>query len=90
LSWEEVTAAVSKLWGEDWKTLRTSYGSGALAAALYLEHNYSDTSLRELGELAGGMQYPAVAMAVRRFARRLESDAALAKKIKRLREVLLV
>jgi len=36
------------------------------------------------------MQYPAVAMAVRRFANRLEADATLAKKIKRLREVLLV
>jgi hypothetical protein len=90
LSWEEVIAAVSKLWGEDWETLRTGYGSGALPAALYLQHNYSDKSLRELGELAGGMQYPAVAMAVRRFAKRLETDAALAKKIKRLREVLLI
>jgi putative transposase len=90
LSWEEVTAAVSKLWGEDWETLRTGYGRGALSAALYLEHNYSDKSLRELGELAGGMQYPAVAMAVRRFAKRLETDATLAKKIKRLREELLV
>jgi hypothetical protein len=90
LSWEEVTAAVSKLWGEDWETLRTGYGRGALSAALYLEHNYSDKSLRELGELAGGMQYPAVAMAIRRFAKRLETDATLAKKIKRLREELLV
>jgi REP element-mobilizing transposase RayT len=90
LSWEKITAAVSKLWGEDWKTLRAAYGNGALSAALYLGHNYSDRSLRELGELVGGMQYPAVAMAVRRFAKRLEADATLAKKIKRLREVLLV
>jgi hypothetical protein len=90
LSWEKITAAVSQLWGEDWKTLRAGYGNGALSAALYLGHNYSDRSLRELGELAGGMQYPAVAMAVRRLAKRLETDATLAKKIKRLREVLLV
>jgi len=89
LSWEEITAAVSKLWGGNWKTLRAGYGSGALSAALYVGQNYSDRSLRELGELAGGMQYPAVAMAVRRFAKRLETDATLAKKIKRLREVLL-
>jgi hypothetical protein len=52
LSWEEITAAVSRLWGEDWETLRASYGSGALAAALYLGRNYSDKTLRELGELA--------------------------------------
>jgi putative transposase len=90
LSWKEITAAVSKLWGEDWETLKAGYGNGALAAALYLGRNYSDKSLRELGELAGGMQYPAVTMAVRRFALRLKTDAAIARKIKRLRSVLLV
>jgi hypothetical protein len=91
LSWEEISAAVSKLWGQDWEKLRAGYGNGgALAAALYLGRNYSDKTLRELGELAGGMQYPAATMAVRRFAKRLESDAALAKKVKRLRAMLLV
>lgn len=90
LSWGEITAAVSKLWGEDWETLRSGYGSGALPAALYLGRNYSDKTLRELGELAGGMQYPAVTMAVRRFTERLKTDATLARKIKRLRAALLV
>jgi hypothetical protein len=36
------------------------------------------------------MQYPAVTMAVRRFAKRLKTDATLARKIKRLRAMLLV
>ena len=62
LSWEEITVAVSKLWGEDWETLRSRYGNGALSAALYFGRNYSDKTLRELGELAGGMQYPAVTL----------------------------
>jgi putative transposase len=90
LGWPEITAAVSKLWREDWERLKSGHGNGALAAALYLGRNYSDKTLRELGELAGGMQYPAVTMAVRRFGRRLETDGVLAKKIEHLRKMLLV
>jgi hypothetical protein len=76
-SWDEITAAVSKLWGEDWETLQAGHGSGALSAALYLGSNYSDKTLRELGELAGGMQYPAVTLAVRRFTERQETAPTL-------------
>ena len=90
LSWEAITSAVSKLWGQDWEMLKSGYGNGAVAAALYLGRNYSDKTLRELGQLAGGMQYPAVTMAVRRFAKRLETDKALAKKMNRVRKMLLV
>jgi TatA/E family protein of Tat protein translocase len=47
---------------------------------------------RSLGQSmnAGGMQYPAVTMAIRRFAQRLKGDSALAKKFKRLQKTLLV
>jgi chromosomal replication initiation ATPase DnaA len=88
LSWEEITVAVGKLWGQDWEILKAVHGNGALSAALYLGRNYSDKTLRELGELAGGMQYPAVTMAIRRFDRRLKDDAVLAKKFKRLQKML--
>jgi putative transposase len=90
LSWEAITWAVSRLWGQDWEALQAARGNGALGAALYLGRNYSDRTLRELGELAGGMQYPAVTMAVRRFAKRLETDRALARQIKRAQRLLLV
>jgi REP-associated tyrosine transposase len=90
LNWETITSAISEVWGQDWEVLRAGYGTGALAAALYFGRNYSDRTLRELGQLAGGMQYPAVTMAIRRFGRRLESDKGLAKKIKRLNKLLLV
>ena len=68
--------------------LRTSYGTGALPAALYLARNHSDQTLRELGALAGGMQYPAVTMAIRRFTNRLKTDKTLAKKVKQLERML--
>jgi hypothetical protein len=48
---------------------------------------YSDRTLRELGQLAGDMQYPAVTMAIRRFSKRLKT---LAKKVKRLYRMLLI
>jgi hypothetical protein len=36
--------------------------NGTRAAALYVAWHYSDRTLRELGELAGGTEYPAVTM----------------------------
>ena len=63
---------------------------GALGAALYLARNYSDKTLRELGQSAGGMQYSALTMVVRRFFKRLETDEALTKEVKRLTRMLLV
>jgi hypothetical protein len=46
--------------------------------------------LRALVEFAGGMQYPAATVAIRRFANQLETDRALATKIKRLDRMLFV
>ena len=76
--------------GQDWETLHTGHGNGALGTALYLARKHSDNTLRELGELAGGMQYPAVTMAIRRLAKRLEDDKALARKVKRVEKMLFV
>jgi putative transposase len=90
LNWKSITKAVSQTWGQDWDHLQAAYGNNALGAALYFGRNYSDKTLRELGQLAGGMQYPAVTMAVRRFSKRLETDEALAKKVRRLTGMLLV
>jgi len=42
------------VWGQDWETLHTSHGNGALGAALYLARKRSDKTLRELGGLSGG------------------------------------
>jgi chromosomal replication initiation ATPase DnaA len=90
LSWETITSAVSEAWGQEWELLRSGYGNAALAAALYFAREHSDKTLRELGELAGGMHYPAVTIAVRRFAKRLQTDKVLAKKVRRMTKMLLV
>ena len=90
LSWEAITAAVSEVWDGDWQKISARHASSAKAAALQLARNHSDKSLRELGALVGGMQYPAVTMAIRRFEQRLGTDALLAKKTKRLWKMLYV
>jgi hypothetical protein len=78
------------VWGQDWGTPHTGDGNGALGAALHLARKHSDKTLRELGEPACGMQYPAVTMAIRRLAKRLEDDKALARKVKRVDKMLFV
>jgi hypothetical protein len=46
--------------------------------------------LRQLGGLAGGMQYPAVTMAIRRLAKGWETDKTVARKVKRVEKMLFV
>jgi hypothetical protein len=60
--------AVSTVWKGDWKELTRSRGSGALPAAWYLARNYAGMRLAELGEIAGGVTYPAVSTAIKRSA----------------------
>ena len=85
-----ISATIGEVWGQDWETLHTGHGNGALGAALYLARKHSDKTLRQLGGLAGGMQYPAVTMAIRRLAKGWETDKALARKLKRAEKMLLV
>ena len=68
--------------------LSTRHGGSAKVPALHLARYHNDQSLRELGALVGGMQNPAVTMAIRRFEQRLGPTALLAKKIKRLCKML--
>jgi hypothetical protein len=65
-----------------WMRLRRP-SSGELAASAIA------SVLRGLLE-AGGMQYPAVTMAIRRLAKRLETDKALTRKVKRVKIMLFV
>jgi putative transposase len=90
ISWEAISAAIGEVWGQDWAKLEAGHGNGALGAALYLARKHSDKTLRELGGLAGGMQYPAVTMAIRRLAKRLETDKTLARKVKRVEKMLFI
>jgi len=90
LSWNQIIEAVSTVWDQEWQTLSTAHGNGARSVALYVARHHSDRTLRELAQLTGGMEYPAVTMAIRRLERRLKSDKGLAKKIQRVLRMLQV
>ena len=90
LSWEQITQAVAKAWGTEWEIAKQAHGSRALAAALHVGRHYSDYSLRELGQLAGAMEYPAVTMAIRRFEKRLQVDKTLTRRLKQVLKLLQV
>ena len=85
---KQVTEAVSAVWDQEWPTLSTVHGNAARSVALYVARHYSDRTLRELAELAGGLEYPAATMAIRRLERRLKSDKDLAKKVQRVLRLL--
>ena len=51
---------------------------------MWLGRRLGRLKLRELGELAGGMDYSAVCQAVSRFARQLERDRRLKRQLDEL------
>ena len=82
-NWGNIIEAIAEAWDQEWDTLATSRGNGALPAAFFLGQRYAGLRLKEMGELAGGFEYPAVNAAIARFERRLKSDRDLQTKLKR-------
>jgi putative transposase len=88
LNWTRITDAIGDIWGQNWDALAVARGNGALPAALFLGQRYAGLRLRELGELAGGLEYPAVNAAIARFEKRLKIDRELQQKLKRVAKTL--
>jgi hypothetical protein len=53
--------------------LAAKRGNGVLPIAWYLGRNFAGMRLRELGDAAGGIAYPAVSSAIRRLEKPLKS-----------------
>jgi putative transposase len=84
VDWENIIDAVSEVWGQQWDALANSRGNGALPTAFFLGQRFGGLRLREMGELAGGVEYPAVNAAIARFEKRLKIDRDLQKKFKKV------
>jgi len=80
--WADIRAAIEQVRGESWEDFRDRHGDWGRDAALYLARQRAGLKLRELGDLAGGIDYRSVGSAVRGFKRRLARDRQLAEKIK--------
>ena len=84
LSWSIITEAIENVWAQGWDALATARGNSALPAAFFLGQRYAGLRLKEMGELAGGFEYPAVNAAIARFEKRLKIDRELHQKIKKV------
>jgi len=72
MEWGVIVQAVESVHGGRWEEFRDRYGDWGRDLALYLGRGAGRLKLRELGLLAGGVGYTAVAQAVRRVSRLVE------------------
>jgi len=84
VDWGNIIEAITDVWGQPRGALANSRGNGVLPAAFFLGQRYGGLRLKEMGELAGGFEYPAVNAAIARFERRLKIDRDLHKKFKQV------
>jgi REP element-mobilizing transposase RayT len=82
--WSEVVRALEQARGERWAEFAGRHGDPGLAMALYVARRRTGLTLRALGEAAGGMDYTAVSMAIKRFEQRLTKEKALRRMTERL------
>ena len=80
-SWQTALEIVEKLRGQKWDQFRDRYGDWSRDLALYLGQRRCGLKLKQLGELAGGIDYGSVSGAIRRFEKRAQSDKPIRKLI---------
>jgi hypothetical protein len=76
-SFSQVVEVVESIKGESWNQFAGRYKDWGRMMVLALARQHCGLKLRELGELAGGMDYATVGMAIRRFQNRVNKDATL-------------
>ena len=76
-AFDEVVGIVERIKGERWAQFRDRQGDWGRDLALWVARRCTGLTLAQLGQQAGGMDYTAVAMAIRRFADRASKDSAL-------------
>ena len=76
-SFEEVVSAVAKGRGEAWEDFSTRKGDPGRELVWWLARRHCGLTLGELGQKAGGVDYAAVGMALRRFELKLRKDSDL-------------
>jgi len=77
VTWSQIVSELERAKGETWAEFSGRHGDWGRDAALWLGRRQGRFRLAELGRLAGGMDYAAVAQAVRRFGARLGREVKL-------------
>jgi hypothetical protein len=89
VGWPEIISALEQARGDKWAAFSLHHGDWGRDAALWFGRRQGRLSLARLGELAGGMDYAAVSVAVRRFGQRIASDARLRQQLEPIERALL-
>jgi putative transposase len=82
-TWKAALAVVEELRRAPWDQFRDAHGDWGRDLALYLGQRRCGLRLRELGALAGGMDYSAVSVAIRRLEHRAKTDKSVRKLLER-------
>jgi REP element-mobilizing transposase RayT len=85
VSFGDVVGAVERLRGEKASEFMDRRGDWGRPLVLWAARRYTGLTLREIGEAAGGMDYTAVAMAIRRFEDKSRTDTQLQRLMARAR-----
>ena len=80
---DKIIAAVEAEDGEAWGMFRDRHGDWGRDLTLYMARRHGGLKLRELGQVAGGMDYAAVSLALHRFPGRLARDRSLQEALRR-------
>ncbi len=81
VAWKRIVEAVEAVHGGRWEEFRDDYGDWGRDAALYLGRLRGRLRLQELGQLAGGVGYTAVAQAIRRVRQQMDRDKTWRRRI---------
>jgi putative transposase len=77
LSFEEITRRMEDIKGERWDSFKDRKGDAGRDVVMWVARRHGGYKLRELAEKAGGVDYTAISMALKRIEERMRSDRKL-------------
>jgi hypothetical protein len=87
--WEQAVRAVEHHKGEKWEQFRDRYGDYGRDVVLYLARHCCGMKLRELVDLAGGLDYGSISNAVQKLGRQAHRDKKLARILEQAKATLM-
>ncbi len=85
ISVEKLVEIIERLQNEEVQNFMSHRGNCAKPLLLWALRRYSGMTLKEIGEAVGGMDYTAVAMAIKRFEEKAEREQSLSKLIQKVK-----
>jgi putative transposase len=87
--WQRAVRVVEELKGEKWERFRDRYGDWGRDVVLYLARHCCGMKLRQLTEVAGGLDYGSVSNTVQRLARQAARDKKLGRFLEQAKATLM-